>query len=193
MRLMINKKEIFNILKIGITLCLITAISALVLASVNAITEPVIAANNQKKKTAAMKVILPEANEFAMIVDVPEYVDEMYAAINEYGEKIGYAVMVSPNGYGGEISLAVGINKDLTVSAIDIISQTETAGLGSNCTSSEFKDQFSGKSGELIVKKNATANNEIDAITSATVTSKAVTLGVNDALKAVKEKGELAK
>lgn len=193
MRLMINKKELLNIIKIGITLCLITAISALILASINSLTEPVIAANNEKKKTAAMKVVLPEATEFAMIVDIPENIDEMYAALNAKGEKIGYAVMVSPNGYGGEISIAVGINMDMTIAAIDVISQSETAGLGSKCTSDEFKDQFSGKSGVLKVAKTASSDDEIDAITSATVTSKAVTQGVNDALKAVREKGEAVK
>lgn len=190
---MINKKEIFSIIKVGITLCLITAISALILASVNALTEPVIAANNQKKKNAAMKVVLPDADKFAMIVGIGENVDEMYAAIDEDGKKIGYAVMVSPNGYGGEISMAVGIDMNLTVTAIDIISQSETAGLGSKCTSDDFKGQFSGKSGELKVVKNSSADNEIDAITSATVTSKAVTKGVNDALNAVREKGETLK
>lgn len=71
-----------------------------------------------------------------------------------------------------------------------ITSQSETAGLGANCTKDEFKDSFKGKSAEITVVKNGAKNNQIDALTSATITSKAVTRGVNAAIEAAKMCGE---
>ncbi len=185
---MLNKKEITDIFKIGFTLCAITAVSAFVLALVNDITAPVIAANVARKQTAAMQKVLPEATGFTETEQLDEKINtivkSMYEANDENGNTIGYAVMVSPYGYGGEISLAVGVDNDLKVTGVDVISQTETAGLGNKCTEDEFKNQYIGKTLGIDVVKKDPKENEIDAISSATVTSKAVTSGVNAAIEA---------
>ena len=94
----------------------------------------------------------------------------------------GAVIKVSPSGYGGKIDMVVGVDKDLKVTGVEIISQSETAGLGSNCTNDSFKAQYVGKTAGINVVKNGAKDNEIDAISSATVTSKAVTKGVNDAI-----------
>ena len=114
-------------------------------------------------------------------MDVPEGsgVTEAYRA----GE-LGYVVRVSPNGFGGAIDMMVGISADGTVTGVAIVSQSETASLGANCTREDFRAQFTGRSGTLAVSKDG---GEIDALTGATVTSRAVTQGVNTALAFVKE------
>ncbi len=100
---------------------------------------------------------------------------------------IGYVVNVtSPNGYGGNITIAVGILADGTIKGISVISQSETAGLGAVCAEDKFTNQFSGIKGFVeYVKTGKTQPNEIDAISGATITTKAVTEAVNAAVQHV--------
>mgnify|MGYP004506649355 CR=1 FL=1 len=192
---MLKKSDIPNIIKTAVILFLITGIAALILAVVNNFTAPIIAENSAKKQAAAMQNVLKDAEfseeNLAENVDDPE-ISEIYKAQKD-GSAAGYVVMVNPNGYNGAISMVVGIDAEGKVSGIDIISQSETAGLGANCVKDEFKDQFVGKSGEISVVKNDPKDNEIDAITSATITSKAVTSGVNKALAAAEKLEEAGK
>ena len=181
---MIEKKDRLEILRVGLILFAITAVSAFILAFVNSFTAPVIEENNKKAQEAAMKVVLPEGNSFEKVEFTPEensIVSEMYSA----GDA-GVVVMASPRGYGGEISMAIGIDSEYKVTGVEIISQSETAGLGANCTKDSFKEQFIGKTGDIQVVKNGAKDNQNDAISSATITSKAVTKGVNEAIATVK-------
>ncbi|MDY3929619.1 MAG: RnfABCDGE type electron transport complex subunit G [Clostridia bacterium] len=186
---MLNKEQIKGIFKVGFTLCAITAAAALVLAFVNSMTAPVIAKNTAEKQAISMQKVLPEAKEFSDENLINDNMDKMVTAVyegkDESGNNCGYAVMVSPKGYGGDVSMAVGVDADLKVSGLDIVSQSETAGLGAKCVNEDFRNQFIGKSSGITVSKSGAKDNEIDAITSATITSKAVTLGVNTALEAV--------
>lgn len=192
---MLKKSDIPNIIKTALILFLITGIAALILAVVNKFTAPIIAENSAKKQAAAMQNVLKDVEfseeNLAENVDDPE-ISEVYKAQKD-GAAAGYVVMVNPNGYNGAISMVVGIDAEGNVSGVDIISQSETAGLGANCVKDEFKDQFIGKSGEISVVKNDPKDDEIDAITSATITSKAVTGGVNKALAAAKKLEEAGK
>ena len=178
-------KEKTEIIKVGLILFAITAVAALVLAVVNNFTAPVIAENNKRAEEAAMRYVLPDATEFTKTDFTP---DEASSAKEVYqGGDAGMVVKVSPVGYAGKIDIVVGIDNDLKVTGIQIINQGETAGLGANCTNDSFKSQFVGKTENITVVKNGAKDNEIDAISSATITSKAVTKGVNDAISAVKE------
>lgn len=181
---MVKKSDIAEIIKIGAILFAITAAAALVLALMNSVTAPVIAKNQAEKQQKAMQLVLPAAAGFSdenlKTDDMPETVTAVYASTND----AGYAVMVSPTGYGGAISIAVGVSPEGEVTGVDIINQTETAGLGANCTKPEFKDQFVGKTAGITVTKSGAKENQVDAISSATITSKAVTAGVNAALEA---------
>ena len=178
-----ERKEILNIAKIGAILCAITAVSAGILAFINDLTAPVIAENNIKKRDAAMMRVLPDAKSFEKLdYESDGLVTEIYSA----GEE-GVVVLCEPNGYGGAISMVVGIDSEGKVSGVDITGQSETPGLGANCVNEEFRNQYSGKSGEIKVVKNASKADEIDAISSATITSKAVTKGVNAAIVAAAE------
>ncbi len=102
---------------------------------------------------------------------------------------IGYVISVtSSNGYGGDITLAVGILRDGTISGISVISQGETAGLGAVCAEDKFTSQFAGIKGFVeYVKNGKTEPNQIDALSGATVTTKAVTEAVNAAVAYVNE------
>ena len=100
---------------------------------------------------------------------------------------------MAPKGYGGEITLPVGISTDLTVTGVEIVDHAETPGLGANAESESWLSQFTGQSGELTVVKNAPTEGQIQAVTSATRTSKAVTDAVNQALAIAETLAEEAK
>lgn len=167
------------VLRLTLTLFVITAVVAGLLGFVNYMTADTIAAQTAQKAEAARRQVL-EA-EYYEPMDVPEGsgVTEAYRA----GE-LGYVVRVSPNGFGGAIDMMVGISAEGTVTGVAIVSQSETASLGANCTREDFRAQFTGRSGTLAVSKDG---GEIDALTGATVTSRAVTQGVNTAQAFVKE------
>ena len=181
---MAKKNVITEIFKVAIILFAITAVAAAILASVNNVTAPVIAENERKAQEIAMKAVLPDASSF----DKVEFTPTENSTVSEiYSSDAGFAVKVAPKGYGGAISMIVGVDNDLKVTGIEIISQSETAGLGAKCTDSGFKAQFVGKTENITVTKNGAKENEIDAISSATITSKAVTKGVNEAIMMAKE------
>lgn len=183
---MLKKENIIEILKIGFILFLITAVSAGLLAAVNAKTAPIISENKRLQQQEAMKIVLPKADSFDETNFISEKMDKSVTAVYKGNNDSGYVVMASPVGYGGEILIAVGVTKDLKVSGISVISQAETAGLGAKCTNEEFTSQYIGKSANITVAKGNATDNQINAISSATITSKAVTSGVNAAVEAVK-------
>ncbi len=178
------KNENFKeIIKIGLTLFAITAISATLLATANMLTKPVIAENQQKKTFASMEKVLPDAKEFKAIeVSSSSKISEAYFALDEYDEEIGVCVISSANGYGGEIKVLTGIVEG-KVTGIDILSHTETPGLGAKATNPEFKEQFNGKTENISLVKSKASGNEINAISGATISSTAVTNAVNTALE----------
>ena len=169
------------ILKLAGTLFLITAIVALLLAGVNSITAPRIAAINAEKTQKAVEEVLPGGGDLlpdgaCVINDVK--ISEVYKSDS------GFAVKVLPMGFDNTITMMVGVDLEGKITGIAIISHTETAGLGAVAADKgedgqAFRGQFVGKSGELEV------GTDIDAISSATITSTAVTKGVNAALKCV--------
>jgi electron transport complex protein RnfG len=177
-----KKREAFEIIRVGLILFAITAVAALILAKVNEITLPIIAQQESLKMEEAMTEVLPGADAFE---EVPLELSEDLTITKIYKSDSGFVVFAAPKGYGGEISMAVGIDKELKVTGISIISQSETAGLGAKCTDAEWQKQFIGKTEDIEVSKNGANGNRIDAISSATITSRAVTKGVNEALTAV--------
>ena len=171
------------VLRLSLTLLAITAVVALALAGVNSLTAEAIAKNKLAKEQAAMEQVLPGAENLESIpfTDTSGIVRKVYAC------ESGYVVEVAPSGFGGTVSMMVGILPDGTVNDIAIVSHTETAGLGAvaaadNAAGNDFRGQFSGKDGSLAVDKDG---GSIDSITGATITSRAVTEGVNAALAVV--------
>lgn len=180
-------KNLKEIIKIGVILFAITAVSALLLAVVNKVTAPIIAKNQTEKTYASMSEILPAAYDFEVIeVKEGSNIKEAYKALDSSGLDVGYCIISTAYGYGGELSVLTAISENKVV-GIEILSHSETPGLGAKATEPEFKDKFSNKTaGIKVVKKDAT-NNEINAMSGATITSSAVTDCVNAALEFASE------
>ena len=167
-----------EVLRLTFTLLAICAIVAAALAGVNAVAGPVIAQRNEEKTRQAIEEVLPGGGEL-----LESYPDETGLVTAVYASDKGYAVQVEPAGFNGTIVMMVGI-VDGKVNRISVISQTETPSLGAvaaaeNAKGQAFRGQFEGLSGILAVSKDG---GSVDALTSATITSRAVTDGVNAAL-----------
>lgn len=183
---MLKKREITEIIQTGLILFVITAVAAGLLAIVSTKTAPIIEKNQNIAQQNAMKLVLPAAEGFGVKNLVSNRMNEMVKGVYQGSNNTGYVVLVSSNGYGGAVSLAVGVSPNGKVSGVSVVSQTETAGLGSKCTDEEFTSQFIGKAENITVSKGNAKENQINTISSATITSKAVTAGVNAALEAAK-------
>lgn len=176
-----KKKATFAyVLRLSVTLLIITALVALALAGVDSITKPVIQSLNEKKTQEAVEKVLPGGGSQMALTGDNGIVKGAYAS------NTGYAILVEPTGFGGTISMMVGVDKEGKVLGVSIISHAETPSLGAvaadkTSTGESFRNQFVGKSGTLVV------GSDIDALTGATITSKAVTDGVNAAIAFVKE------
>ena len=181
-----------DMFKLGLNLLIISAIAALLLAFTNNVTADTIAKRNEQANAEARKLVLESAQDFEEVKDVKTdnskgvEVSEIYEAKDASGNTVGYTLKVLPSGYGGTIELMVGIDSAKgQVSGINVVSNSETAGLGAKATDPEFSDQYKGKPlEELSVLKNGTpGDTEIKAISGATITSTAVTNGVDAAIE----------
>ena len=179
-----------NIIKNTAILTVITLVAGLLLGFVYDITKEPIALAKEKAKVEAYQAVMQEAEAFdaAEVETVDLGIDD--CVINEVvvakaGDEVkGYVVTATSIGYGGNLQVSVGIASDGTVKGIEILTIAETPGLGMNATKPEFKGQFAEKQVEafVVTKAGAVADNEIDAISSATITSNAVTNAVNSAI-----------
>ena len=181
-----------DMFKLGLNLLIISAIAALLLAFTNNVTADTIAKRNEQANAEARKLVLESAQDFEEVKDAKTdnskgvKVSEIYEAKDASGNTVGYTLKVLPSGYGGTIELMVGIDSAKgQVSGINVVSNSEPAGLGAKSTDPEFSDQYKGKPlEELSVLKNGTpGDTEIKAISGATITSTAVTNGVDAAIE----------
>ncbi len=174
------------VIRLAATLLAITAVVAALLAGVNAATAPAIAQINYQKTQDAIEAVLPGGGESVAFQDDTGWVSTVYRSDK------GYAVEVTPTtGFDGEITMMVGIDGNGNVLGISIVSHTETAGLGAVAAATTsageaFRGQFVGANGSVSVSKDG---GSIDAITGATITSRAVCDGVNAALACVGNMG----
>ncbi|KEI13012.1 electron transporter RnfG [Clostridium novyi B str. ATCC 27606] len=190
-----NKNSTMETLMLGFKLLIITAIAGLVLGWAHKVTLIPIKQQEIKTNNDAMKEVLPSATNFTKIASVtPNDGEKFDMKLDENGsvkevnkaDGEGYAIKVGTKGYGGEILMMVGINKDGKIGGIKILAHNETPGLGAKAPEKEFSGQYDKKSIEKslkVVKTKPSADNEIEAITGATITSNAVTKGVNDAVE----------
>lgn len=173
-------------LHLGGTLFAVTAVTGLILGFVQHFTSIAISRAELEAKNAAFRNVMPDGKTFNA-VEVKagdEFITDIQKAENDSG-LVGWCMSVSSKGYGGPVNFIVGITKDGTVKAINILNHSETPGLGAKSTEPEFYGQFNDKSQlPLKVVKGAAENpDEITAISGATITSNAVTGGVNAAVE----------
>lgn len=163
-----------------VALLVIGVVCSGILAFVNKVTAPIIEQINYESEVNSRKVVLASAETFGDVVSDGDvsYVEGKKSD----GSLAGYVFTTSAKGYGGAISIMTGLNADGTISGIQILSIDETPGLGMNAKKESWLSQFTGKSGELsVVKGQTSSDDQIQAITSATITSKAVTSAVDKA------------
>lgn len=171
-------------LHLGGTLLAVTAVTGLILGLVESVTSKAILQAEIAAKNEAYKLIMPAGKTFEDYESKP---DDIVTAVVKAGDEsgvVGWCVSVSTKGYGGQIGFVVGITKDGTVKAINILNHSETPGLGAKSTEPEFSGQFADKSSLplKVVKGGASNPDEISAISGATITSNAVVSGVNGAV-----------
>lgn len=173
----------------NMVLCLFgtTLICSALLAGVYAVTKEPIDKTNEALLKASIGKVLPEGGEISDAQDcqVGGQPSECWFSTRD-GEVLGMAVKSTVVGFGGPLTLMVGILPDGSIYNTSVLSHSETPGLGAKCTSDEhFYGQFRGWNPEkkrLLVKKDG---GDVDAITASTITSRAYTLAVQNALYAL--------
>lgn len=198
-----------TMIKDTLILFAITLVAGALLGFVNELTKEPIAQYEADKKASACGEVFYEVNEDGELAQVAELtfeacseeeikklnedikdkiqgnivIDEVYRAYSEADSFYGYVIGVTTKeGYNGEISFYVGITKEGRLKGVSLLQIAETPGLGMNAESvllPQFRDVEAGHF--TVVKTGAVGPDEIDAITSATITSDAITGGVNAA------------
>lgn len=181
------------VIKVAGTLTVISLVTAALLGLVDGVTRDKIAEIEAEKTRVAMSAVAPAGSEFTDKQEIPAAAAEAAAAqggkvLELYGVKAGGCVMkISASGSQGSIVMMVGVDANKAITGISVVSHSETSGIGTKVVGNELNDagvpvldQFIGLSGSgsLVVKKNITP------ITTATVSTKGITMGANAALAA---------
>ncbi len=201
-----EKTKKSGVLRDALILCVITVIAGVLVAFFYELTKTTIADNEAKATQAAYQSIFTDAAEFdtepaSVAGDASEVgaaaiadsgldlgnvtVDGIVEAKDASGNSLGYIITTTSNdGYGGAIQISVGISADLTVKGVEILTINETAGLGMNAKEASFRDQYKDKAVEHfnLTKSDPTAEEDVQALSGATITSTAMTNAVNAAV-----------
>ena len=178
--------EEHSIFKIASNLALACFVSGLVIGAVYYVTAPVAAQKAEEMKQESMRSLVAEADSFA---DIPG--EEGCFAARKDGRTVAYIIPSESKGYGGRIKLLVAVDTEGKVLDFNILEHNETPGLGDNAQKPAFRNQFAGKGAELLeVTKDPSNKENIQAMTGATISSRAVAKGVKEAAE---KAGELAK
>lgn len=170
-----RKNNVKQILRLTLILLIITGITALLLAGVNALTADRIAENEKKATEQSLASIFGEAK----YTDItPEDTSDIGPDVKTIFETDGgdFGVLVAPQGFKEEIQMAVGISANGEIIGVSVISSKETSGIGSKAANDEYVKRYAGLSGQL------TLGTDVDAVSGATISSKAILKGINEAL-----------
>lgn len=186
-------------LRLGLILFMITAIAGMLLGTVFEITKDPIA-KQERLESSAVGDVLPGAKDIKKLnVKIPEnsVVKEVNEAYNG-NTIVGHTIKLTAKGFHGAVEMIVGITKDGKIGGIKILNHSETPGLGANIEKDSFKGQFKDKLIDnplVVVKSEASKDNEIQGISGATISSNGVASGINKAIEFYKTvvKGEAAK
>ena len=183
-----------DVIKLGIILLIITSVAAVVLGLANELTKDKIAMVEAEISEAARRDVLSMANTFEP-VDEEIFQDiirgnnsilEVYEGYSDENTLVGYAIKTSTPGYSGNVEVITGISLEGKITGIKVVSHQETPGLGANATKPAYQNQYTNKPTDQqieVVKGVPSKENEIQALSGATVSSNAVTDGVNAARK----------
>jgi len=186
-------------LKVISVLTIISLVAAFLLAYVNKATLQPIEVNRKAEMKDAIKVVLKGMDKLSLPDEPQEKIIDnspvkYFDARNEAGEVAGYAMLVkAPNGFSGDFDLMVGLDSTGTVLETYILVHQETPGLGDGMKKEGFRQQFSGKNMMNFRWKVKKDGGDVDALTAATITSRAFTRGVERALLAYRSIKEESK
>ncbi len=176
----INFKDVFIP---TISLFIICVVITAALAFTNAVTSTKIAENEAQAQQESMKIVCPDAKTFELVKEAEN--GSLYKGLTDGGDVAGYAVSTLASGYGGQIKVMTGIASDGSIINIDVYyNDDETPGLGKNTSNESFTSQFKGllSNDKVVVSKDYQGEGQqIDAVTSSTISSRAVTNAVNTA------------
>jgi len=164
-----------SILHLSFSLFIITFVVAVMLSVVNYFTAPVIK-NSERNIIKNSLEIIYEGADFEEIEVTPQ--NQANGIVSVYkAEELGYCLNVVTNGYGGELKLLIGINRNLSVAGVEVISSNETQNIGSKALEKSYLDKFI----------SLTSPYNVNAVSGATITSKAVKDSIEIATASVKE------
>lgn len=166
-----------DILKPALILFVICLVVTALLAGTNLLTKDKIAEQSALEAEQSRKVVLSDADSF-------EEADGYYIG-KANNETVGYVFQTEAKGYGGAVKVMTGISADGQITGVVILEHSETPGLGANAEKASFTDQFKQtalEKGITLVKNKAPSDGEIEAMTGASITSRAVTNAVNEAI-----------
>ncbi len=177
-------------LKLGLILFIVTAVSATILGFSNNVTAGKIAEadklanDNARKETLSAAEVFETLNEEEAdkIKDSNPEVLEIFEGIDSGGETVGYVIKTEVLGFGGDIEVMTGISLEGKITGMKVLNHTETPGLGEKATEPEFQERFNNKPVDdalVVVNSEPVGENEVLALTSATLTTDAVAHGVN--------------
>ncbi|WOC31457.1 MULTISPECIES: RnfABCDGE type electron transport complex subunit G [Caproicibacterium] len=172
-----------DVAKPVVVLFLICLIVSLMLAFTNELTKNKIVEINQQNEQASQQQVLPGADSF----ETKTSQGVTYSVGKKGGAVTGYVFTTTSKSYGGDVKVMTGISKDGKVTGVNLLETSDTPGLGLNAQDASFRDQYKQKvpdSGQFEVNKSGkTGDGQIAALTGATITSRAVTDAVNQAVK----------
>jgi len=177
-----------NIVKPALVLLIVCFVTSFLLAFVNASTRDVIKARAEADAVEQRKQVMSAADSFKEITgwqekDKSGIIDGVWAAYAGQ-DLVGYVFSTTSKGYGGDMIITVGISKNLEITSVKLGDNSETPGLGTKAGEESFIGQFNGKSAKsdfVVVKSVPASDNEIQAVSGATISSKAVTSSVQAA------------
>ena len=164
-------------IKYGFILSLICIVASGLLAGVNSLTRSIILAQVRQEEEASLREVIPGSEHFEPVKKGEDII--YYKAYNKDGKFIGVAFKATGKGYSSTIETMAGMTKDGSITAIKILNQNETPGLGAGIVESSFTGQFANK--------NIQGLNGIQAITGATISSKAVIDSVREKTKEIQK------
>ena len=174
------KKKIIPVIVLFVICFAVTAL----VACADLLTKDKIEENEANKAKKTMQALISDATEFK---DITTSAFESYEAVNASGETVGYIfVTVGKGGYSGDITVMTALDTKGVVTGLEITADEETQGLGKNAHNENFRNQYIGKAVDVykVIKGEASADGEIEALSGATKTSNAVTNAVNLAKEA---------
>lgn len=173
-----------GILRIVISLMLICICVAATVSLSYALTKDKIEMMRLETERASVRSVFGKENiTYKTLDNVPSTVTSVFEVMETDGTVCGYAVAVSPSGFGGNIDMIVGVGVDGKIVGVDITALSETPGLGSRVNDDVYLGQYRGLGGELSL------GDDVDAISGATISSRSVMAGVNRALSALGDMG----